>query len=247
VRQVDRWLAVAAVVLLLVGVGVGLAHVGGDRVGPVQPPVTSDTPTSAPTTPSQYLAAAQAAIRDADSVTVDAFIHPGSGPVAGRLTVLVDAHGATGSLFVERRGTSRFVADGSHVYVEPAALEWMGLISAREAEKAHGRWISMIGNASLNRFRTLSSLAASLDDPSWPRPHFSNDPAGVTLAVLERTISGTPWRLTMQPSAPHRPLGSEFGPADADNLIGFGTWDAPMTPPVLPGAADIYDPSSPTP
>jgi hypothetical protein len=243
VRQVDRWLAAAAVLLILAGVGVGLAHVGRAGAGPVQRPVTSDSPTAVPTTASEYLAAAQATIRDAHSVVVDANL-PG-----GRLTVVVDSHGATGTLYVERRGTSRFVADGSHVYVEPAALEWMGLISAREAAKAHGRWISMIGNSSLNRFRTSSSLAASLDDLSWPRPslRMTTDPANGTIAILERVANGAPWLLSAQPSAPYRPFGVKFGPAGADTLLSFAQWDAPMTSPTFPAAADTYDPSNPTP
>jgi hypothetical protein len=246
VRQVDGWLAASVVLVLLVGVGVGLAHLGRDRAGPVQHAVTSQSPTPVPTTASGYLAAVQATIRDAPSVLVDAYL---PGLPGGRLTVVVDSHGATGTLHVERRGTSRFVADGSHVYVEPAALEWMGLISAREAAAAHGRWISMIGNSSLNRFRTLASLATSLDDPSWPRPslRMTTDPANGTIALLERVASGTPWLLSAQPAAPYRPFGVKFGPAGADTLISFAEWDAPMTSLQFPAVADVYDPSNPTP
>ena len=237
VRRLDRWLAVAAAMVLLAGVGFGVAHLSGPQPAPVQSPSPSRPPTPAPTTASEYLAAAQAAIRDARSVRVQAKV--GGGAV---LDVVVDPHYASGVL-TARGVSSRYVADASHVYIEPAALAAMGMLSADDVAKANGRWIAMIGAAPLNQFRTSFWVAASLDENWWPRPtSVQPDNVGNSGTVtLLRTISGTPWELGVSRTAPYRPDLLHVGPPSAPSST-FTDWDAGSTPPAFPAADDVYDP-----
>jgi hypothetical protein len=247
VRRLDRWLAVAASVAILVGVGVGVAHLAGSPTPPLQSPSPSHTPSvapsPAPTDASQYLAAAQSAIRTAHSVRFVAQVGGG-----GVLDVVVDPHYARGTLTAKGL-TSRYVADASHVYIEPAALAAIGMLSADDVAKAHGRWIAMIGVAPLNEARTSYWVAASLDHLAWPRPTLGTAPNDMVFhftLTLTRTIAGTPWYLTVDRAAPYRPVTLRIGSVRTSSAA-FSEWDAPVVPPTFPAADDIYDPLNQTP
>jgi hypothetical protein len=238
-RRWDRWLAVAAAVLLIGGVAIGVAHLGSPVPAPQQS--NSPTPVPRPTTASQYLAAAQQAVRTATSV------HVVTGVGRGLIDVVVSPHYAVGTIG-SNGVTSPYVADADHVFVQPLVLMAMGYLSADDVKAARGRWIDMIGASPLNQFRTSFWVAASLDDTSWPRPEgpsLSND-VGRSRASITRTVGSYNWQLDMSNAAPYRPSDLRIGDAPIAQTT-FTDWDAAATPPTFPAANDVYDPSNPTP
>jgi hypothetical protein len=241
----DRWLAAAAVVLVLAGAGAAVAQISRpEAVSPSDPITPSGSFAPKPFSPQTWLLYAQPGIDAASSVHYKAELGTSPNGVTVSVDTILGLRSAQGTLDAEGV-TSRYITTTDGVtYVEPAALVKAGIIKSGDGGSA--TWVRL-SPPSESRFRAPSSVRDTVDvgyfssfDPVYGTPRVVDGRATQAISVnVAQVVAGATIRtfyLDQQP--PYLPLL-----IDDDGRVSarFTDWNAPVTTPVAPPASEVID------
>ena len=241
----DRWLAVAAAVLVVAGAGVAVAQISRPApVGPSDPSTPSAGFAPKPFSPETWLLYSQTGIDAASSVHFVGELGTSPDGVTMSVDAVLGQRSAQGSLDAEGV-TSRYLTTADGVtYVEPAALVKAGVITAGDAGSAS--WVRL-SPPSQSRFRAPGSVRGAVNvadfyrwDPGYAEPRVIGGRATVAISIDASQIAPRAKTQTFffDEQAPYLPLLIE---RDGRQIATFSDWNAPVTTPVAPPASDVVD------
>lgn len=238
----ERWLAAAAVVVVLGGAAAGIAYLERPaQVYTAGPSASSTTGTvPEPLSADQWLLYGQLGIDAASSVRYVGEL--GTTPDGTVVTVdTVLGRGTAQGTVTAGGATSRYLTVGGRTYMEPAALLELGLVPASAVDGA--AWVVLGGE----RFRVPTGVPgpagtadASRMNPVLVEQRVVDGTATQGISTVWDDGSGTLGKRVfyLEADRPYRPL---LVTIDGREVSRFSEWNAPVSTPVAPPAADVVD------